>query len=55
MFEENLANSLMKAEGNWLAFFDRPIAGTLGVVTLLVWLTPLALLWRRRAAAPRPG
>jgi putative tricarboxylic transport membrane protein len=55
MFEENLANSLMKAEGNWLAFFDRPIAGTLGVVTLLVWFTPLALLWRRRAASPRPG
>ena len=48
MFEENLANSLMKAEGNWLAFFSRPIAGTLGVLTLLVWITPLVLLWRRR-------
>jgi TctA family transporter len=53
MFEENLANSLMKAEGNWLAFFERPIAGILGAVTLVVWLAPLVLLWRRsRAAAP---
>jgi TctA family transporter len=51
MFEENLATSLMKAEGSWLAFFERPIAGALGVATLLVWLTPLALAWRRRARA----
>jgi TctA family transporter len=47
MFEENFANSMIKAEGNWLAFFERPIAGTLGVVTLLVWLSPLALGWWR--------
>jgi TctA family transporter len=51
MFEENLATSLMKAEGSWLAFFERPIAGALGVATVLVWLTPLALAWRRRAKA----
>jgi putative tricarboxylic transport membrane protein len=49
MFEENLATSLMKAEGSWLAFFERPIAGVLGVATLLVWLAPLVLAWRRRA------
>src|SRR5512134_412359 len=48
MFEENFANSMIKAEGNWLAFFDRPIAGALGVVTLLVWFSPLAMRWWRR-------
>jgi len=51
MFEENFANSMIKAEGDWLAFFERPIAGTLGVVTLLVWLSPLAVAgWRKRRA-----
>lgn len=48
MFEENLATSLIKAEGSWLAFFERPIAGTLGVATILVWLSPLALGMLRR-------
>jgi len=43
MFEENFATSLIKAEGSWLAFFERPIAGVLGVVTVMVWLSPFAL------------
>ena len=30
MFEENFATSMIKADGNWLAFFQRPIAGTPG-------------------------
>ncbi len=53
MFEENLATSLIKAEGSWMAFFERPIAAALGVVTLVVWLSPLAIriLGSRRARA----
>ncbi|MCC7547586.1 MAG: tripartite tricarboxylate transporter permease [Burkholderiales bacterium] len=51
MFEENFATSLIKAEGSWLAFFERPIAGALGVFTILVWLSPFALRILRR---PRP-
>jgi len=43
MFEENLATSLIKAEGSVMAFFERPIAGALGALTVLVWLSPLAL------------
>jgi TctA family transporter len=39
---------MIKAEGSWLAFFERPIAGALGVVTLLVWFSPLAMRWWRR-------
>jgi hypothetical protein len=39
---------MIKAEGSWLAFFERPIAGTLGIVTLIVWSSPLALGWWRR-------
>jgi putative tricarboxylic transport membrane protein len=48
MLEENLVSSLIKSDGNALAFFERPIAATLGVVTILIWLSPL--LRRRRRA-----
>ena len=41
MLEEHFFSSLIKADGNMLAFFQRPIAATLGVVTLLIWLWPL--------------
>jgi TctA family transporter len=46
MLEENLVSSLIKSDGNVLAFFGRPIAATLGVMTFLIWLSPL--LRRRR-------
>jgi putative tricarboxylic transport membrane protein len=43
MLEEHFFSSLIKADGNLLAFFQRPIAGTLGaLVTLLIWLWPVA-------------
>lgn len=41
MFEENLVTSLIKADGDVLAFFGRPIAAGLGIVTILIWLSPL--------------
>lgn len=44
MLEEHFFSSLVKADGNLLAFFERPIAGALGVVTILIWTAPL---WRR--------
>ena len=54
MFEENFATSMIKAEGNWLAFFERPIAGGLGVLTLVVWLSPLVLSWWRARRRVQP-
>ena len=51
MLEENLVSSLIKADGNVLALFERPIAATLGVVTLVIWLSPLLRLRRRTAGA----
>ena len=47
MLEENLVSSLIKADGNVLAFFSRPIAATLGVITFAIWLSPLLKLRRR--------
>ena len=51
MLEENFITSMIKSDGNLLAFFSRPIAATLAVVTILVWITPplLALLRRKKA------
>jgi putative tricarboxylic transport membrane protein len=50
MLEENFISSMIKADGRFLAFLERPIAGSLGVATLLVWLFPLfAYLLRRRS------
>ena len=48
MLEENFITSMIKAEGDWLAFFSRPIAGTLGVLTILVWFFPLVMAWLRK-------
>lgn len=42
MLEQHFFSSLVKADGNFLVFFERPIAGTLGALTLLIWLWPLA-------------
>ncbi len=47
MVEDNFMASMIKADGSLLGFFSRPIAATLGVMTILLWLTPiLAASWR---------
>jgi TctA family transporter len=45
MFEQNFMTSMIKADGSLLGFFSRPIAATLGVMTILLWIV---LLWRLR-------
>jgi len=52
MLEEHFITSMIKSEGRFLGFFERPIAATLGILTILVWLWPLAqwLRSRRRTA-----
>ena len=41
MLEENFISSMIKADGRLLAFFERPIAGALGLLTILVFSVPL--------------
>jgi len=41
MLEENFISSMIKADGRLLAFFERPIAGGLGALTLAVLAWPL--------------
>ena len=50
MLEEHFFSSLVKADGNFLVFFERPIAGALGAVTLLVWFWPVLRRLMLRAA-----
>ena len=50
MFEQNFMTSMIKADGNLLGFFYRPIAATLGVLTLAVWAY---MLWRSWGARER--
>jgi putative tricarboxylic transport membrane protein len=51
MFEENLVSSLIKSDGDVMAFVSRPIAATLAVVTFVMWLSPLLMRRRRRVPA----
>ena len=52
MLEQNFVTSMIKSDGNVLALFQRPIAGVLGVTTLLVWFLPLGLYLYRRSKRP---
>jgi putative tricarboxylic transport membrane protein len=53
MLEQNFITSLIKSDGSMLAFFERPIAAGLGIVTLLVWATPIVLaIVRQRRVSP---
>ena len=50
MLEENFITSMIKANGDPLVFFSRPIAAVLAVVTLLVWFLPPIMRWFRSKA-----
>ncbi len=50
MLEENFITSMIKADGNMLAFFTRPLAAALGVLTLAAWFLP-PVIRRMRATA----
>jgi TctA family transporter len=51
LLEQNFITSMIKSDGVLIAFFYRPIAATLGVVTLVVWAL---MLWRGVQFAMRP-
>jgi TctA family transporter len=49
LVEENLLQSMIKSGGTIGPFFERPIAGVLGVITLLLWSAMMLAFLRRRA------
>ena len=48
MLEQNFMTSMIKSDGALQAFFSRPIAATLGVITALLWAGMLWHSWRRK-------
>lgn len=52
LLEDSFMTSMIKADGNLLAFFERPISAVLGVVTVAIWISPLLVRVRRRGASP---
>lgn len=54
MLEENFITSMIKSDGNWLAFVERPIAAGLAIFTLLVWGGSGWANLRRHRAVVRP-
>ncbi len=52
LLEQSFLTSMMKADGDPSVFFTRPIAGTLGVLTLAVWAV---MAWRALRAGRVAG
>jgi putative tricarboxylic transport membrane protein len=53
MLEEKFLTSMLKSKGDFSAFFERPVAGALGVITIIIWLSPLLIWFVRRIASSR--
>jgi putative tricarboxylic transport membrane protein len=51
MLEEHFIRAMIRADGNFIAFFERPIAGSLGAAALAVVLIPLLRRFFRSSAA----
>jgi putative tricarboxylic transport membrane protein len=49
MLEQNFMTSMIKSDGAFLGFFERPIAGTLGVMTIALWAF---MLWHGMRKPP---
>ena len=50
MLEENFVSSMIKSDGRLLGFFSRPIAASLGALTLAAWFLPPVIRRLRRLA-----
>ena len=50
LLEQSFMTSMIKSDGAFLVFFERPIAGTLGALTILIWA---GMAWHSWRAHPR--
>jgi TctA family transporter len=51
MLEENFMATVIKSDGNLIGFFDRPVSGVLGSLTLMILLIPLCRILLRPVKA----
>jgi TctA family transporter len=52
LLEDSFMTSMIKSNGDPVAFFERPVAAILGVVTIAIWLSPILLRLRRLQTGP---
>ncbi|OSP55395.1 tripartite tricarboxylate transporter permease [Pseudoruegeria sp. SK021] len=55
MLEQNFVTSMIKSDGSFVAFFERPISAGLGMFTIAIWMIPLVMLVVRRVRSPKPA
>ena len=55
LLEDNFMVSMIKSEWNPYFFFRRPVSAVLGVITILLWLSPLLNLFRKRLRRRHAG
>ena len=48
MVEFNFITTMIKAKGDFGMFFSRPIAAAIGIVTLIIWFSPLIMMLVRK-------
>ena len=48
LLEDNFMSSMIKADGDLTGFFSRPIAATLGIIVIALWLIPMVRFVTRR-------
>jgi TctA family transporter len=54
MLESNFMTSMIKADGSLMGFFSRPIAATLGVMTIVTWVWMLAVQMKPKVLSDKP-
>lgn len=47
LLEQNFMQAMIAQRGDLTAFFSRPIAASLGILTILLWLSPLIPVYRK--------
>jgi len=48
LLEDSFMVSMIKSDWDLFFFFHRPVSGVLGLLTLLIWLSPLIAVFRRK-------
>jgi TctA family transporter len=53
LLEQTFMTSMIKAQGDLMAFFDRPLSIVLGSMTLLIWVLAIGgAIWKAARARP---
>lgn len=53
LLEENFMQAMIAQGGDLTAFFSRPIAAVLGIITIMIWITPVIAWIMRRRGPPK--